>query len=67
MLKLNLALATLVILGANIAIIALQCKYHVIKGGNIELEVFVPNGIQVALLHGGFLVPIVMVAMLKVN
>lgn len=62
-LELDLALSTLVILGANIAIIALQCKNHVVEGWDVELEVFVPNGIQVALLDGGLLVSIVVVTM----
>jgi len=61
-LELDLALSTIIILGANIAIKALQCKNHVVEGWDVELEVFVPNGIQVALLDGGFLVSIVVVA-----
>lgn len=62
-LELDLALTALVILGADVAVHDLQRQDHVVQVGNIaELKFFVPNGIQVALLDGGFLVSKVLVA-----
>lgn len=61
-LQLNFTFAAFIVFGTNIAVIDSQCEDHVVKSRDVELEVFVPNRIQVAMLDGGLLVSIIMVA-----
>ena len=62
MLELDLALAALVVLRANVAVHDLQRQDHVVEVGNVaELKIFIPNGIQIAVFDGRFLVSKVLV------
>ena len=61
-LELDLALSALVVSGANVAVHDLEREDHVVQGGDVELKVLVPNGIELALLGGGFLISIVVVS-----
>ena len=50
--KLDLAPSALVVLGTNITVEYSQCKNHVVERWNVELKIFVPDWIQVAMLNG---------------
>ena len=50
--KLDLASSALIVLGTNIAIEYSQSKNHVVERWNVELKIFVPDWIQVAMLNG---------------
>ena len=63
-LELDLALADLVVSGANIAVHDLEGKDHVVEGGDVEVEGFVPHGIEFALLGGRILESVVLVAVM---
>jgi len=60
-LELDLALAALVVAATNVAVVRLQGQNHVIEGGNVESEGFVPDGVYIALLDGGLLISVVLV------
>ena len=64
-LELDLAPARLVVLGTNVRVIDAEGQDHVVEGRDVEVEGFVPDGVDVALLDRGLLVPIVLVSNLN--
>ena len=65
LLEIDLALSGFVVSRADVVVVDLQGEDHVVEGGNVEGEGFVPDGVNLALLRRGDLCSVVLVANLE--